>query len=168
MQPRASVRFGRDVLAEAGWQVAVADAAQAKRLAPLACKTDRIDAWVLAEPSRRDLVPAIWLPSLPVRQARELARFRAHLVKHRSRLKQRIHATLMTFELSVGYLPRLLTVPGIGPVLGYTIAAEIGDISRFASPAKLIGYNGLCPRVYQSGARDRRGPLSKAGPKYLR
>jgi transposase len=27
-------------------------------LAPLACKTDRIDAWVLAELARRDLVPA--------------------------------------------------------------------------------------------------------------
>jgi hypothetical protein len=33
-----------------------------KGLAPLACKTDRIDAWVLAELARRDLVPAIWLP----------------------------------------------------------------------------------------------------------
>jgi hypothetical protein len=30
---------------------------------PLACKTDKIDAWVLAELSRRDLVPAIWLPA---------------------------------------------------------------------------------------------------------
>ena len=37
--------------------------AKVKGLAPLACKTDRIDAWVLAELSRRDLVPAIWLPS---------------------------------------------------------------------------------------------------------
>jgi transposase len=35
-------------------------------------------------------------------------------------------------------------------VLGYTIAAEIGDITRFASPNKLTGYTGLCPRVYQS------------------
>jgi transposase len=53
-------------------------------------------------------------------------------------------------------------------VLGYTIAAEIGDIGRFASPKKLCGYTGLCPRVYQSGSRDRRGPLTKNGPKYLR
>jgi hypothetical protein len=30
-------------------------------LAPLACKTDRIDAWGLAELARRDLVPVIWL-----------------------------------------------------------------------------------------------------------
>jgi transposase len=38
----------------------------------------------------------------------------------------------------------------------YTIASEIGDISRFASPAKLCGYTGLCPRVKQSGAVDAR------------
>jgi len=66
------------------------------------------------------------------------------------------------------YVPLLLTVPGIGWVLAYTIAAEIGDIGRFPSPRKLAGYTGLCPRVYQSGERDLRGPLAKQGPKYLR
>jgi transposase len=65
------------------------------------------------------------------------------------------------------YVPLLMT-PGIGWVLGYTIAAEIGDITRFASPTKLAGYTGLCPRVYQSGGKDHRGPLAKNGPKYLR
>jgi transposase len=53
-------------------------------------------------------------------------------------------------------------------VLGYTIASEIGDIHRFSSPAKLCGYTGPCPRVYQSGNTDRREPLTHAGPKYLR
>ena len=66
------------------------------------------------------------------------------------------------------YVPKLLTVPGIGSVLAFTIAAEIGEISRFASPAKLTGYTGLCPRVVQSGESDRRGPLTKQGPRYLR
>jgi transposase len=66
------------------------------------------------------------------------------------------------------YVPLLMTAPGIGWIVGYTIAAEIGDINRFASPAKLTGYTGLCPRVKQSGAMDHRGPLSKHGPKYLR
>ena len=65
-------------------------------------------------------------------------------------------------------MPLLLTVPGIGWVLAYTIAAEIGDISRFPNPRKLAGYTGLCPRVYQSGERDLRGPLARQGPKYLR
>jgi len=31
-----------------------------------------------------------------------------------------------------------------------------------------MGYTGLCPRVYQSGGKDFRGPISKNGPKYLR
>jgi hypothetical protein len=58
----------------------VADAQRVKGLAPLACKTDRIDAWVLAELSRRELVPAIWLPSLALRAERERARWRLFLV----------------------------------------------------------------------------------------
>jgi transposase len=61
-----------------------------------------------------------------------------------------------------------MTVPGIGWVLAYTIAAEVGDITRFASPKKLAGYSGLRPRVYQSGRSDRRGSLARNGPKYLR
>ena len=39
---------------------------------------------------------------------------------------------------------------------------------RFRRPKKLAGYTGLCPAVDQSGGHDRRGPLAKNGPKYLR
>jgi len=46
----------------------------------------------------------------------------------------------------------LLTVPGIGWVLAYTIAAELGNISRFPTPRKLAGYTGLCPRASTSPA----------------
>jgi transposase len=216
-------RFVHDTLERLGWEVEVADAQKVKGLAPLACKTDRIDSWVLAELSRRDLVPAIWLPSFEQRAERERARWRLFLVRKRSSLKHRIHAQLLAFghrcpvsdlfgrqgrEVLAGldfpdpwrdgvlaavgmiddldrqitaidrelkalgadhpYIPTLMTAPGIAWVLGYTIAAEIGDIHRFASPAKLCGYTGLCPRVYQSGSTDRRGPLTHAGPKYLR
>src|SRR3954464_10590036 len=90
-------RFVHDTLEEHGWEVLVADAQKVKGLAPLACKTDRIDAQVLAVLSHRDLVPAIWLPDPSIRRERELARFRLHLVRHRTTLKNRIHATLMTF-----------------------------------------------------------------------
>jgi transposase len=216
-------RFVHDQLELHGWEVEIADAQKVKGLAPLACKTDRIDAWVLAELCRRELVPAIWLPDPAVRAERERARFRLHLVRHRSSLKQRVHAVLLAhgkpcpvgdlfglrgrqllarLELpepwagSVAaslrliddldreitdcerelrrlgadhrYVPLLLSVPGVAWVLAYTIAAEIGDIARFGSPRKLAGYTGLCPRVYQSGESDRRGPLAKQGPKYLR
>src|SRR6266536_3625381 len=89
-------RFVHDQLELAGWRVEIADAVKVKGLAPLACKTDRIDAWVLAELARRDLVPAIWLPDPQVRAERERARWRLHLVRHRSSLKQRVHAVLLT------------------------------------------------------------------------
>ena len=216
-------RFVHDTLEQYGWEVEVADAQKAKGLAPLACKTDRIDARVLAELSRRDLVPAIWLPTPEVRGQRELARWRLHLVRHRTALKNRIHGSLISFghpcpvsdlfgaagrellerlrlpepwagdvvaavslidlldreidELEAElrkqgvdhpYLALLMTVPGIGWVLAYTIAAEIGEIGRFASAKKLVGYSGLCPRVYQSGGADHRGSLKKNGPRYLR
>ena len=55
-------RFVHDTLEEHGWEVLVADAQKVKGLAPLACKTDKIDARVLAVLSERDLVPEIWLP----------------------------------------------------------------------------------------------------------
>jgi transposase len=58
-----------------------------------------------------------------------------------------------------------MSAPGIGWVTGFTIASEIGDTNRFSSPIKLTGYTGLCPRVNRSREMDRRGPLSKRGPR---
>jgi transposase len=216
-------RFIHDRLEFLGWEVLIADAQRVRGLAPLAAKTDKIDARVLAELTRRALVPEIWLPTPEVRAERERARFRLHLVRHRSALKNRIHAILIAFgracpmsdlfgvagrelldslalpepwqtnlveslalvddltaridalELELRRLGAehpsmrlLMTVPGVGWVLAYTIASEIGDIDRFASPKKLAGYTGLCPLVRQSGGKDRRGPLAKNGPTYLR
>src|SRR3954465_11972482 len=97
IESMTGARFVHDQLEELGWNVLIADAAKVKGLAPLACKTDKIDARVLAVLSHRDLVPEIWLPDPRIRREREQARFRMHLVKHRSMLKHRIHATLITF-----------------------------------------------------------------------
>ena len=80
-------RFVHDRLEEHGWEVLIADATKVKGLAPLACKTDKIDARVLATLSARDLVREIWLPDPSIRRERELARFRLHLVRHRTTLK---------------------------------------------------------------------------------
>ena len=100
-------RFVHDELVAHGWEVLVADAQRVKGLAPLACKTDKIDSRVLAKLSFRDLVPAIWLPTPELRKERERSRWRLHLVKHRSTLKNRVHSTLIAF----GY-----QVPDVRPV----------------------------------------------------
>jgi len=90
-------RFVHDQLERHGLDVLIADAERAKGLAPLACKTDKIDARVLAELARRDLVPEIWLPDPGTRADRERARFRLHLVHKRTALKNRVHSTLIAW-----------------------------------------------------------------------
>ena len=60
------------------------------------------------------------------------------------------------------------TIPGVGALLGLTLASEIGDVARFGSPPKLVGYAGMAPKVSQSGDRSRTGALSKAGSRTLR
>ena len=73
IESMTGARFVHDTLEQFGWDVLIADAQKVKGLAPLACKTDRIDARVLAVLSHRDLVPAIWLPDPTIRRERELA-----------------------------------------------------------------------------------------------
>jgi hypothetical protein len=51
----------------------------------------------------------------------------------------------------------------LAELLGLTIASEIGDISRFASARKLVGYSGLTPKIKQSGQSSRIGRLSRLG-----
>ena len=80
----------RDRLVACGWDVQVADARKVKTVAPLAAKTDKVDARLLAELCRRELVPALWLPSLDQRALRERLRRRMHLVRLRTSAKARI------------------------------------------------------------------------------
>src|SRR6059036_789262 len=91
----------RDRLRSAGWQVEVADARRVKGVAPLACKTDRVDARVLAELCRRDLVPALWIPSLEERELRERLRRRMHLVRLRTSAKNRVFGVLSQWGLRI-------------------------------------------------------------------
>ena len=97
IESMTGARLVHDTLEQEGWDVEIADAQKVKGLAPLACKTDKIDSRVLAVLSQRDLVPAIWLPDPWIREERELVRFRLHLVKYKSALKNRVHSTLINF-----------------------------------------------------------------------
>jgi transposase len=67
------------------------------------------------------------------------------LIDHLERQIATINQELRAGGADHPYIPLLLTVPGIGWVLAFTIAAEIGDIRRFPSAKKLCGYTGLCP-----------------------
>jgi transposase len=89
----------RDRLERGGWQVEVADARKVKALAPLAAKTDKVDARVLATLAFRDLVPALWVPSLSERALKEQLKRRAHLIRLRSSAKNRSFGLLSQWGL---------------------------------------------------------------------
>jgi transposase len=213
----------RDQLAAVDWDIRLADARKVKAIAPLACKTDRVDARVLADLARRDLIPQVWVPSVDERANRERLRRRAHLVRLRTSAINRTFGLLTQWglrrnltalrkpgaidELAEHGVPvvwrqslitllgviddldhqlaplerelrpharadervkLLMTIPGVAELLGLTLASEIGDIARFPTAGKLVGYSGLTPVIKQSGQSSRTGRLSKAGPATLR
>lgn len=213
----------RDQLATMGWEIKIADARKVKAIAPLACKTDRVDARVLADLCRRDLIPELWVPAVDERANRERVRRRTHLVRLRTSATNRIFGLLTQWGMrrslkalrapdaleglategvpavwrqSIGTLldliadldahikplekelrvharedervRLLMTIPGIAELLGLTFACEIGDITRFATARKLVGYSGLTPRIKQSGMSSRIGQITKTGPATLR
>jgi transposase len=59
-------------------------------------------------------------------------------------------------------------LPGIGPVLGAVICAEIGDVTRFGKPGQLCSWAGLTPRHHESDVKVIRGHVSKQGSRILR
>jgi len=184
VESMTGARFIHDQLELAGWEVDVADAQKVKGLAPLACKTDKIDATALkcrihavlmnlGHPcpvsdlfgvAGRQLLEALQLPEpWTSTVAASLA-----VIDELDHQIAACDAEIRQLGAAHPYVPLLRTAPGIGWTLASTIASEIGDIRRFSSPKKLCGYTGLGPRVQQSGARDRRGALAKNGPRHLR
>lgn len=72
-----------------------------------------------------------------------------------------------------GYMETLdspiTTIPGIGPVYGATILAELGDINRFPSGKQIVSYAGLDASVHESGDFiGLQAHMSKRGSAYLR
>jgi transposase len=189
-------------------------------------KTDKLDARGLNRLQRTGTLPTVWIPSADLRDQRDLPRTRIVLVRARTRLKNRIHATLAKYAVTVSdvsdlfgiqgrvilthrlvalpphtrfatehlleqlkmldeqiakfenrmrevyeptpALKRLMSLPGVGFILGVVILSEIGDIHRFPSAACLATYAGTTPRVHGSGDRVRFGKVRSDVNRYLK
>jgi transposase len=189
-------------------------------------KTDKLDAQGLNRLQRNGTLPTVWIPPGPLRDLRELTRTRLVLVAQRTRLKNRLSATLAKWgtpasqysdpygkrgraelEHHLQRLPEqtrwvseqllaqldfvgaqvkqleqrleelveitpemqwLLTLPGVGVILGATIALEIGQVERFPSAMHLASYAGTTPRVHASGGKVRYGSLRADVNRYLK
>jgi transposase len=206
-------------------RVIVANPLQVKAIAHARIKTDKIDAGVLASLRAADFLPEIWLPDAATERLRRLVARRNQVVRHRTRIKNEVHAilhahlippcphadlfgglgrawlgkqplpqdeqdaierhlreldrlgedlsgldrTLAQAAIGDSAVKRLLTVAGINLTVAVGLTAAIGDVSRFASPQKLISYVGLNPRVRQSGLGfAQHGRISKHGRAHAR
>jgi transposase len=63
---------------------------------------------------------------------------------------------------------RLMTIPGVGPIVSLAFKATIDDPARFKDSKAVAAHLGLTPRIYQSGEIDRSGNISKCGDKMMR
>jgi transposase len=83
-----------------------------------------------------------------------------HTIEQLSLLDRELALLALQDERAV----RLMTIPGVGPIVATMVLSSIGDISRFETPEKLASYFGLTPKVRQSGEGPaRHGRISKQG-----
>ena len=61
-----------------------------------------------------------------------------------------------------------MAMRGIDRLLATVLAAELGDLSRFARPRQLMAYLGLVPSEHSSGSKRRVGAITKTGNAYAR
>jgi transposase len=86
------------------------------------------------------------------------------MLDHLSPLIQEVETEIERLSLAepwVEQVPYLLQLPGIGLLTAMTVLSAIGDIRRFPSAKKLVGYAGLGAKVHSSGQTHRTGGITK-------
>jgi transposase len=63
---------------------------------------------------------------------------------------------------------RLMTAPGVGPIIALSYVTAVDQPERFARNADIGAYFGLTPRQYQSGEMDHQGGISRLGSSMTR
>lgn len=92
-----------------------------------------------------------------------------HLAPRIDRLERALAEAVTTAPAAVRALVGALqALRGIGLVAAATVATEVGSLRRFPSARQLMGYSGLVPSEHSSGARIRRGHITKTGNAHLR
>jgi transposase len=83
------------------------------------------------------------------------------------RLEQAIRAALPDWSLAPT-ASALMALRGIDLIAATSLLAEIGDLTRFASPRQLMAWLGMVPSENSTGERVRRGAITKAGNRRAR
>jgi transposase len=99
MEPVSQWYYYADLIENLGVDVHLAHPMRVKAIASARIKTDKIDAGVLADLLRTNLLPEAYFSSVDVRGWKEQCRFRASLLNLRTQVKNKIHAILFKHAL---------------------------------------------------------------------
>ncbi|MBK3804478.1 IS110 family transposase, partial [Azospirillum brasilense] len=80
----------------------------------------------------------------------------------------RLHRKMLAIVRTDEVCRRLMTVPGVGPLVAVTFTATVDDPARFTSSKAVGAHFGLTPKKYQSGETDVTGGVSKVGDAMVR
>jgi transposase len=79
-----------------------------------------------------------------------------------------LHRRLLTIVKDDEVCRRLMTIPGVGPVVALTFRATVDVPARFKNSRAVGAVFGLTPSKYQSGEIDRTGGISRCGDEMMR
>jgi transposase len=91
-------------------------------------------------------------------------------IKHMEQLTQSIQEIekgVLNSARELPFYPKLLSLPGVGKILGMTITMEVGDIKRFAQPGNFASYCRTVEAKRSSNQKKKGANNSKCGNKYL-
>jgi transposase len=92
-----------------------------------------------------------------------------HMAERVKRLEQAIAEAVKRASPEIQEVVKgLQALRGIAQISAVTIAAELGNIARFAGARQLMGYSGVVPSEDSSGKRTQRGSITKTGNAHLR
>ena len=128
-----------ELLEDYGFEAHLVHPLRCKAIASARLKNDKVDAAILAQLLRADLLPEAWIAPPAVRQLRALLRHRAGLVRLRTQQQNRIHAVVADFgyDRSGSYLS--------GPGRGWLAGLELPAVSREIVTDALAVIDGLAP-----------------------
>lgn len=83
------------------------------------------------------------------------------------RLTQQIEQLVPTWRMA-SVVNALQALRGVSLIVASTTVAELGDLTRFENPKKLMAFLGLVPSEHSSGEKKKRGGITKTGNRHVR
>src|SRR6516162_4807935 len=130
-----------ELLEDYGFDAHLVHPLRCKAIASARLKNDKVDAAILAQLLRADLLPEAWIAPAQVRQLRALVRHRISLVRLGTRLRNRIHAVAADhgYDRSASYWT--------GPGRGWLAELDLPATSREIITDCLVVIDGMAPVI---------------------